>query len=84
MTNNLGGVLEIITATTSAMEYVIDREDSLEIEKWNFSIGGASDEYQDVGVESLATVLGISEEYAIDLLEKYVEPKLDEIEKVCL
>ena len=84
MTNDLGGVLEIITATTSAWEYVIDREESIEIEKWNFSIGDATDEYQDVGVESLATVLGVDSKYVIDLLEEHVEPKLDEIEKVCL
>ena len=84
MTNNLGGVLEIIAATTSALEYVVDREESIAIENWNFLIGNAKYEYQDVGLDSLTAVLGVGRENAIDLLEKHVEPKLDEIEKVCL
>ena len=84
VTNSLGGVLEIIAATTSALEYVVDREESIAIENWDFLIGNAKYEYQDVGLDSLTAVLGVGREYAIKFLEEHVEPKLDEIEKVCL
>lgn len=82
--NDLGGVLQIIAATTSAMEYVIGRTECLDIESWKFSIGNSVDEHQDVSVDSMASVMGDSRESVIDFLEEYVEPKLDEIEKNCL
>lgn len=84
LVNDLGGALEIVAATTSALEYVVDREDCLGIEEWRFTFGNLDDKYQDVGVASIADVMGVSKERAIDLLEKHVEPKLDEIEKNCL
>lgn len=84
VTNNLDGVLEIIAATTSAVEYVVDRDESIEIEIWNVLIGSNKYEYQDVGVDSMASVMGNSREDVIDFLENHVEPKLDEIEKNCL
>lgn len=82
--NDLGGALEIVAMTTSAMEYVVDREDCLAIEEWRFMIGNLEDRYQDVGVDSIADMLRINKEHVIDLLEKHVEPKLDEIEGACL
>ena len=82
--NDLGGILQIIAATTSAWEYVIGREESLDITSWKFSIGNSVDEHQDVSVDSMASVMGDSRESVIDFLEEYVEPKLDEIEKNCL
>jgi len=84
LVNDLGWALEIVAMTTSALEYVIGREESLNIEEWRFAFGNMEDRYQDVGVDSIADMMGINKRRAIDLLEKHVEPKLDEIEKVCL
>lgn len=84
LVSDMGGALEIVAVTTSALEYVVDREDCIAIEEWSFEFGNMKDRYQDVGVGSIAEMMGINEERAIDLLEKHVEPKLDEIEQACL
>lgn len=83
-TNHLGGVLEITAATTSALEYVICREGSLDIESWEFSFSNIKDRYQDVGVDSITSMAGFTRDYTIEFLEEHVESKLDEIEKACL
>lgn len=82
--NNLGGALEIVAATTSALEYIVDREESLDITSWTVTIGDSDYVYQDVGVKSITSVIGGDRESVIDFLENHVESKLDEIEKVCL
>ena len=84
LVNDLGAASEIVAMTTSALEYVIGREDCLGIEEWYLSFDGHEYKYQDVGVGSIAEMMGINKECAIDLLEKHVEPKLDEIEQLCL
>ena len=81
--NDLGGVLQIIAATTSAMEYVIGRTECLDIEAWKVFYGTTEKINQDVGIDSMADVLGVSKEYATALFEERVATKLDEIEKVC-
>lgn len=82
--NDLGSALEIIAATTSALEYVVGREESLDITSWTVSVGDSDYVYQDVGVKSITSVIGGNREAVIEFLEKRVEPKLDEIEEVCL
>lgn len=84
LVNDLGEVPEIVAMTTSALEYVIGREDCLGIEEWHIRFDGHEYKYQDVGVGSIAEMMGINKERAIDLLEKHVEPKLDKIEEICL
>lgn len=83
-TNHLGGVLEIVAATTSALEYVIGREDCLDIESWEFSFSDVRNRYQDVGVDSITSMTDFTRDYTVEFLEEYVESKLDEIEKACL
>ena len=82
--NDLGSALDIIAATTSALEYVVGREESLDITSWTVSVGDSDYVYQDVGVESITSVIGGNRESVIEFLEKRVEPKLDGIEEVCL
>lgn len=82
--NDLGSAFDIIAATTSALEYVVGREESLDITSWTVSVGDNDYVYQDVGVDSMAYVLNSTKNCATALFEECVEPKLDEIEEVCL
>lgn len=76
--------LNTVVAISSALEYVIGREESLDIASWSIFYESTAKVYQDVSVDSMASVLGISEEEATDLFENRVEPKLDKIEESCL
>ena len=75
--------LNTAVAMTSAMEYVIGRTECFDIDSWKVFYGTTEKENRDVGVDSMADVLGVSKEDATALFEERVATKLDEIEKVC-
>lgn len=76
--------LNTAVAMTSALEYVIEHAECFDIDSWKVFYGNTEKEKQDVGVDSMADVLGVSKEDATALFEERVEPKLDKIEEVCL
>ena len=81
--NNFEENLDTAVAMTSAMEYVIGRTECFDIDSWKVFYGTTEKENRDVGIDSMADVLGVSKEDATALFEERVATKLDEFEKVC-
>lgn len=82
--NSFEEILNITVAMTSALEYAIGRTECLDIESWKVFYGTTEKINQDVSVDSMAYVLDATKEYATELFEERVEPKLDKIEEICL
>ena len=77
-------ILNTTVAMASALEYVIGRTECFDIESWKVFYGTTDKINQDISIDSMAYVLDATKEYATDLFENRVEPKLDKIEEICL